>query len=54
MKVKAKQISHYIFLSVISIDCFFRTGKNYYPQVVLQEWKYIVKKERLKNILMTI
>ena len=31
------------FLSVILIDSVFRTSKNYYPQVFLEEYKYIVK-----------
>ena len=35
--------SQYIYLSVILIDFVFRTGKNYYPQVLLEECKYIVK-----------
>ena len=25
------------------IDSVFRTGKNYYPQVFLEEFKYVVK-----------
>ena len=54
MKVKAKQISYYTFLSVILIDCVFKIDKNYYPQVVLQACKYIVRKKRLKNMLMMI
>ena len=31
------------FLSVILIDSVFRTSKSYYPQVFLEEYKYIVK-----------
>ena len=31
--------SPFIYLSVILIDSVFRTGKNYYPQVFLEEWK---------------
>ena len=31
------------YLSVILIDSVYRTGKNYYPQVFLEECKYIVK-----------
>ena len=33
----------FICLSVILIDSVFKTGKNYYPQVFLEEHKYIVK-----------
>ena len=28
---------------LISIDCFFRTGKVYYPQVYLEKCKYVIK-----------
>ena len=32
------------------IDSVFRTGKNYHPQVFLEEFKYVVKKKILKYI----
>ena len=38
-----KQGSQCICLSVIFIDSVYRTGKNYYPQVFLEERKYVVK-----------
>ena len=38
-----KQGSQCICLSVIFIDSVYRTGKNYYPQVFLEECKYVVK-----------
>ena len=37
--------SHFLCLSVTLIDSVFRTGKNYYPQVFLQECKYFVKEK---------
>ena len=37
-----KEDSQYICLSVILIDSAFRTGKNYYPQV-LEKSKYAIK-----------
>ena len=37
--------SEFICLSVILIDSVFRTGKNYYLQVFLEECKYVVKKK---------
>ena len=30
---------------------FFRTGKNYYPQVFLEEYKYIVKEKKMPNYI---
>ena len=32
---------------MILVDSAFRTGKNYYPQVFLEEWQYIVKKKKI-------
>ena len=29
------------------IDSVFRTGKNYYPQVFLEECKYVVKENKM-------
>ena len=34
------------------IESVFRTGKNYYPQVLLEECKYNAKEKRIpKNII---
>ena len=41
-----KEGSQYICLSVILIDSVFRTGKNYYPQVFLEECKHVVKRKK--------
>ena len=38
-------------LSVILIDSVFRTGKNYYPQVFLEEDKYIVKEKKMTKYI---
>ena len=40
-----KKGSQCICLSVILIYSGFRTGKNYYLQVFLDEYKYVVKKD---------
>ena len=37
----AKEGSHCIYLSVILIGFVFETDKNYYPQVFLEEFKYV-------------
>ena len=49
-----KEGSQYICLLVILIDSVFRTGKNYYPQVYLEECKYVTKEKRHLNILLKI
>ena len=43
----------FIDLSLILVDSVFRTGKNYYHQVFLEECKYIVKEtKKIINILL--
>ena len=39
----SKEGSQYICLSLILFDSVFRTGKNCYPKVFLEEYKYVVK-----------
>ena len=43
---KPRQDSQFICLSVILIDSVFKTGKHYYPQVLLEECKYVVKEKK--------
>ena len=33
------------------IDSVFRTDKNYYPQVILEECKYIVKEKKIPEYI---
>ena len=40
-----KEDTTFICLAVISIDFIFRGGKNYYPQVFLEECKYVIKEK---------
>ena len=42
----SKERSQFICLSVILMDSVFRTGKNYYPQVFLEECKYVSRRYR--------
>ena len=49
-----KESSHYICLSVILIDFVFEMGKNYYPQVFLEDVNInmlLKKKKRLAILL---
>ena len=39
-----KEDSYCLYLSVVLIDLVFEINKKYYPQVFLEEYKYIVKK----------
>ena len=49
-----KQGSQCICLLIILIDSVFRTEKNYYPQVYLEECKYVVKEKRYLTMLVMI
>ena len=42
-----KLVFQYICLSVILIDSVFRTGKYYYPQVYLEESKFVINKKKI-------
>ena len=46
-----KEGSQYICLSVILIDSVFRTGENYYPQVFLEECKYVAKEKKISKYI---
>ena len=46
-----KTDSHYICLSIILLDSVFRTGKNYYLQVFLEECKYAVKRKKIPKYI---
>ena len=46
-----KEGSQCICLSVILIDSVFRTAKNYHPQVLLEECKYIVKEKKMREYI---
>ena len=47
----SKKDSQFIYLLVILIDPVFRAGKNCYPQVFLQECKYIIKEKLISNYI---
>ena len=46
-----KDSSHCSCLSVQVIDFVFRTGRNYYPQVLLGKCKYIVKVKKMTKYI---
>ena len=43
--------SQFISLSVILIDSIFRTSTKYYPQVSLEECKYVVKEKKIPKYI---
>ena len=46
-----KEGSQCICLSVVLIDSVYRTGKNYYPQGVLEECIYVVKEKKMPEYI---
>ena len=46
-----KDNEYCICLSVILLDSVAKIDKGYYPQIFLEECKYIVKKENVKNTI---
>ena len=46
-----KEGSKFICLSVILIGSVFRTGKNYYRQVFLEECQYVVKEKKIPKFI---
>ena len=40
-----------VFLSVIVINSVFKSGKNCYPQIFLEEWKYSIKEKKIKSFI---
>ena len=49
-----KECSAFIYLSVILINTVFRTGKNYYPQLFLEECYYVVKEKNIPKYIKKI
>ena len=43
-----KEDPQYVCLSVILMDSVFRIGQDYYPQVFLEECKFVVKEKKRK------
>ena len=46
-----KEGSQFLCLSVILIDTVFRTSKNYYPHIFLEECKYVVKEKKMSKYI---
>ena len=49
-----KEGSQCISQSVTLIDSVYRKDKDHYPNVFLEECKYVVKEERCQSLILTI
>ena len=45
-----KENTSYKCLSLIMLDSFIRANKKYYPQTILEECKYEIKKSKMENL----
>ena len=46
-----KEDSQCVCLSIILLNSVFGTGKHYYPQVFLEEYKYFVKEKKIPKYI---
>ena len=46
-----KENASYKCLSLIMLDSAIRVNKKYYPQTLLEECKYVIRKIKLKNLI---
>ena len=46
-----KENASYKCLSLIMLDSVIRVNKKYYPQTLLEECKYVIRKNKLKNLI---
>ena len=46
-----KENASYKCLSLIMLDSVIRANKKYYPQTLLEECKYEIKKNKMENLI---
>ena len=46
-----KENASYKWLSLIMLDFVIRANKKYYPQTLLEECKYEIKKTKMENLI---
>ena len=46
-----KENASYECLSLIMLDSVMKVGKKYYPQTLLEECKYEIKKNKMENLI---
>ena len=45
-----KENASYKCLSLIMLDSVIRVNKNYYPQTLLEECEYVIRKNKMENL----
>ena len=46
-----KENASYKCFSLVMLDSLIRVSKNYYPQTLLEECKYEIKKAKMENLI---
>ena len=46
-----KENASYKCISLIMLDSVIRVNKNYYPQTLLEEYKYVIRKNKMENFI---
>ena len=46
-----KETGSYKCLSLIMLDSVIRVNKKYYPQTFLEECKYVIRKNKMENLI---
>ena len=46
-----KENASYKCLSLIILDSVIRANKKYYPQTLLEKYKYVIKKNKMGNLI---
>ena len=46
-----KENASYKCLSLIMLDYVIRVNKKYYPQTLLEECKYVIRKNKMENLI---
>ena len=50
-KKVSKENVTYTCLSLIMLDSVIRVNKKYYPQIFLEECKYVIRKNKMENLI---
>ena len=50
-KKVSKENASYKCLSLIMLDSVIRVNKKYYPQIFLEECKYVIRKNKMENLI---
>ena len=50
-KKALKENASYKCLSLIMLDSVIRVNKKYYPQTFLEECKYVIRKNKMENLI---